>query len=67
MDVKSDFKASTQHGNIHMRYNKEPNNTLLKLNPENGNAHVNNKMFIDGKVEMDKMSWNFIPIMVIFI
>ncbi|GEQ06865.1 DUF4097 family beta strand repeat-containing protein [Staphylococcus gallinarum] len=50
MDVKSDFKASTQHGNIHMRYNKEPNNTLLKLNPENGNAHVNNKMFIDGKV-----------------
>lgn len=50
MDVKSDFKASTQHGDIQMRYNNEPKNTLLKLNPENGKPHVNNSVFKDDKV-----------------
>lgn len=34
MDIDSAFKASTQHGDIKMSYNKKPEDTLLKLNPE---------------------------------
>ncbi|PKI20701.1 hypothetical protein CW746_11375 [Staphylococcus succinus] len=50
MNIESDFKASTQDGDIQMTYNKAPQNTLLKLNPEKGKAVINNKHFEDDKV-----------------
>lgn len=50
MDIDSAFKASTQNGDIIMSYNKKPDNTLLKLNPDDGVEKVNNKSFDNDRV-----------------
>lgn len=50
MKSTSDIKASTTKGNIHMSYATKPKDTLLKLNPDNGKAHVDNKYFKNSKV-----------------
>lgn len=50
MKSTSDIKASTNEGNILMSYATKPKDTLLKLNPVNGKAQVDNKYFKNGKV-----------------
>ncbi|WP_436953452.1 DUF4097 family beta strand repeat-containing protein [Staphylococcus shinii] len=50
MDIDSAFKASSQNGDIIMSYNKKPDNTLLKLNPDDGVEKVNNKSFDNDRV-----------------
>lgn len=50
MGIDSAFKASSQNGDIIMSYNKKPDNTLLKLNPDDGVERVNNKSFDNDRV-----------------
>lgn len=45
-----DIKASTKNGNISLSYSKQPKNTLLKLNPSNGNKIISNPNFKDDKI-----------------
>ena len=51
-DMKSntDVKASTGKGNINISYEQKPEDTLLKLNPLEGESHVNNPYFQHNKV-----------------
>ncbi|WP_436855721.1 DUF4097 family beta strand repeat-containing protein [Staphylococcus caeli] len=50
MDIDSAFKASSKNGDINMSYNNEPQDVLLKLNPEDGQANVRNDSFKNDKV-----------------
>lgn len=50
MESTSDIKASTSEGDILMSYATRPKDTLLKLNPVDGKAQVDNKYFKNGKV-----------------
>lgn len=45
-----DLKASTKRGNITLSYEKPPQNTLLKLNPAEGEKIVSNPHFKNDKV-----------------
>lgn len=50
MNINSAFKASSKNGDINMSYNNEPQDVLLKLNPEDGQANVRNESFENDKV-----------------
>ncbi|WP_251518391.1 MULTISPECIES: DUF4097 family beta strand repeat-containing protein [Staphylococcus] len=50
MDINSNFKASSENGDIIMSYNRKPENVLLKLNPSDGKSKVFNSSFNDDKV-----------------
>ncbi|ARJ50194.1 DUF4097 family beta strand repeat-containing protein [Staphylococcus lutrae] len=49
MMTNCDFKSSVKDGDIYLGYDQVPQNVLLALNPENGQAVINNRQIHKGK------------------